>query len=166
MSGNKGKGLTRIDSQDGITDENIEVIIGKNPAMGRDPKAAELLSGNSSSLNSRSEERTETEKLEKSKPENSFQPKQKTKAQQNRIKKEAERRKKESILFFLPEDEKQKLMELGKKLDVPYSQICSFAVLKYLHGGDVEEELTGYRIPSNIPVSKYMLDLEKRKNQK
>jgi|GEM_PF-2773575 hypothetical protein len=162
MSGTNKKGLTRVDSQEDITPENIKIITGQTHPIGRDSKAEELLSG--------VPQQTSNEKIEsKSRTtdqETGPKPKQKTKAQQTRIRKDYERRKKESILFYLPEEDKKRLIEIAKELEIPYSQICSFAVLKYLQNiEEAKNELKNFRIPSNIPVSKYMLDLKKTKKR-
>jgi hypothetical protein len=160
MSGTNKKGLTRVDSQEDITPENINMITGQTPSIGRDPKAEELLSGVSRPKSNEVIER----RPETTNQETGPKTKQKTKAQQTRISKDYERRKKESILFYLPEEDKKKLIEIAKELEIPYSQICTFAVLKYLQNiEEAKNELKNFRIPSNIPVSKYMLDLKKTK---
>jgi hypothetical protein len=160
MSGNNKKGLTRVDSQEDITPENIKIITGQTHPIGRDSKAEEMLSG---VPQQKSNEEIES-KQEPAKPGTGSQPKQKTKAQQTRISKDYERRKKESILFYLPEEDKKRLIEIAKELEIPYSQVCTYAVLKYLQNiEEAKNELKKIRIPSNIPVSKYMLDLKNTK---
>jgi outer membrane phospholipase A len=162
MSENNKKGLSRVDNQGDITPENISMITGQTHSMGRDPKAEELLSGLSRPKSSEVIER----KAETTNRETAPKQKQKTKAQQTRIRKDYERRKKESILFYLPEEDKNSLIETAKELEIPYSQICTFAVLKYLDNiEEAKNELKKFRISSNVPVSKYMLDLKKTKKR-
>lgn len=90
----------------------------------------------------------------------------KTKAQLKREVKASERRKKEFLAIFVPEQIKTMVQELAGELGLPSAQIGTLAIMLFVTDPTTaKEKLEHFKTKSNIPLTEYMLDLEKCKNE-
>lgn len=92
--------------------------------------------------------------------------KAKTSAQLKREVKASERRKKEFLAIFVPEQIKTVVQELAGELGMPSAQIGTLAIMLFVADTEsAKEQLEHFKTKSNIPLTEYMLDLEKCKNE-